>query len=117
MNGNERKQHLLLRKMMYLLRVTLRITKKLTLTNLSTESLCPSNAGLMDMSDQEPEVSYTIGNYCYCRLRVIVVWVDTLHLCSRLMTGKLGPDHLVTARTWSNPQRIPKYYFLNQGQP
>ena len=34
----------------------------------------------------------------------IMIWVDTFPLCSRLMTGRLGSDHLVTARTWRNPQ-------------
>ena len=35
-----------------------------------------------------------------------MIKVDTVPLCSRLMTGQLGPDHLVTDRTWRNSQRI-----------
>ena len=50
--------------MVYLLRVTLRIIENQPLTILSTGSISPSKyVGIMDMPDQEPELSYTIGDW------------------------------------------------------
>ena len=68
---------------MYLLRVRLRITKNRTLTILSTGCISPSKlyVDIMDMPDQDPELSYTI-----------VDWVMVLYKNIKVLSGVIV-DH------------------------